>query len=65
MTTYLAILIIFPARKTYFNRNVLICCLYSEMWRESNLNIKNRLYESIIIRPLLGVETLPHTCPVL
>ena len=44
LTTYLAVLIIFPARKTYFNRNVLICCLYSDMWRESNLNNKNRAW---------------------
>jgi hypothetical protein len=49
MTTYLADLIIFPARKTYFKRNVLICCLNSEMSRKSNLNSKNRMYESIII----------------
>ena len=40
---------IFAARNMYFKRNVLICCLYSEMHRESNLNSKNRLYEIIII----------------
>nr|QGW60745.1 hypothetical protein [Klebsiella pneumoniae]QJX12966.1 hypothetical protein [Klebsiella pneumoniae]QJX13578.1 hypothetical protein [Klebsiella pneumoniae] len=47
MITYLAVLIIFAARNTYFKRKVFICCLYSEESKESNLNNKNRLYESI------------------
>jgi len=42
-------LIILAARNTYFKRNVFICCLYFETLKESNLNSKNRLYESIII----------------
>nr|ALS88592.1 hypothetical protein pCT-KPC_049 [Klebsiella pneumoniae]AOZ87094.1 hypothetical protein A7K71_76 [Klebsiella pneumoniae subsp. pneumoniae]UMW97344.1 hypothetical protein [Escherichia coli]QCS39281.1 hypothetical protein [Klebsiella pneumoniae]QIM11543.1 hypothetical protein [Klebsiella pneumoniae] len=45
MITYLAVLIIFAARNTYFKRKVFICCLYSEESKESNLNNKNRLYE--------------------
>ena len=48
ITTYLAVLIIFPVRKTYFKRKVLICFRNSEMTRKSSLNSKNRLYESII-----------------
>nr|AHF46114.1 hypothetical protein [Escherichia coli] len=38
MITYLAVLIIFAARNTYFKRKVFICCLYSEESKESNLN---------------------------
>jgi|ERR1035437_2269029 hypothetical protein len=44
--TYLAVLIILAARNTYFKRKVFICCLYSEMLKQSNLNSKNRLYDS-------------------
>jgi len=38
----LAVLIIFPARNTYLKRNVLICCLYSDIVKKSNLNNKNK-----------------------
>jgi len=30
--------------KTYFKRKIFICCLYSEAFKESYLNNKNRLY---------------------
>ncbi|UUF21788.1 hypothetical protein JSMCR1_p107 (plasmid) [Escherichia coli] len=57
MITYLAVLIIFAARNTYFKRKVFICCLYSEESKESNLNNKNRLYEIRILRfPLKQVS---------
>jgi len=32
LTTLLTVRTIFPARKIYFNLNVLICCLYSVPW---------------------------------
>jgi len=41
--TLLAVRMIFPARKMYFKRNVLICCRYSVSPAKSILNSKNKL----------------------
>jgi len=48
MVTLLAERTIFPARKTYFQRNVRICSRYSALFRRYILNIRNRLYANII-----------------